>query len=149
MSIEYFQRKQAVFATVTEALKAIEDVALQMSVPERIEVLSALHDMFHVEPGDYVYEPKSQEKKGPRPQEGKYSSPALGVTAILTGSPVPLSAGDIVTALEDRIETTSKNPRDVIYSALAYLKKEGKIKQLENKAYQLARPADDEDLFAE
>lgn len=135
MSIEFFQRKRAVFEKVTEALEAIDSVARQMSVPERIEVLTALHDMFHVVPGDYEYEPKEKLESQTESKEGKFSSPARAVETLLLKSPVPLYASDIVKRLESEIDTTSKSPKDVIYSAIAYLKREGKIVQLDNKSY--------------
>ena len=150
MAFEAFQKKQRVLTELMEALKKIEDAVPELSAFEINELMTGMQklvgdelDQRRMAVAQLQFTPTPQFKL-PKTPEAEFPPPTKAVELLLaqTNQTGGLSANEIVTALEGKVKTNSDKPRDVIYSAIAHLKKEGRIVQLLNKNY---IPAEEED----
>lgn len=148
MSFEFLQRKQALLSELMEALNIIEKVLPSLSQDEREELWEGLNTLLEVTPVMV----DAGETKGlmniviAPTTTPKFPPPARAVELLLQSSPTGLFASDIVSALEGKIQTSSENPRDVIYSAIAFLKKKKAITQLPDKRYVIAEKKGEDEV---
>lgn len=150
MSFELIQRKKEALSELMDALFTIKKVFPALSEEERKDVFDGLCALFGAPP-PAASEPQAPGSEGRATTAAgavtivRFPPPARAVELLLEKSPVPLFANDIVSALEGKIQTSSQKPRDVIYSAIAFLKSKGTINQLPDKSYIFLRQSPDQD----
>lgn len=135
MAFEAFQRKQRVLNELMGALHKIEEILPELTVVEMEELSSGIDALISAEQAQRRNVLAHNTWSGTK-SATDLPAPTQAVEALLAQAPESgLSASEIVAALEGKIKTSSDKPRDVIYSAIAHLKKEGRITQLANKNY--------------
>ncbi|MFO0823187.1 MAG: hypothetical protein U0792_08710 [Gemmataceae bacterium] len=140
MPFEHFQRKQKVLNDLMEAVNTIQELLPDLTLDEMQNFLEGMESIISSERMSRRGGGVTFSVSTPRSRtEAELPSPAKAVEQLLaTASPAGMSANEIVNALEGKVKTSSEKPRDVLYSAIAWLKNSNKLRQLPSKNYILA-----------
>lgn len=136
MSLESLERKHKALAAVIAAYRAFADALAELPPAWATEVRAELGAtaLEHVDgPRARNVEKPALEAESEETPPGPYEA----IKELLSEHPSGLRPSEIVAALADRISTTSKNPKKLLYSAIIGLRRQGKIAKTAEGKYRL------------
>lgn len=129
MGFELFQRKQQAFNELMQAIERIKSVLPLLSSDETQALMDGLKDAIESHRAAGATERVSGAQPVIVGNAGTLPPPGAAVESLVLEHPEGLRAREIIDRLLGKIETASDDPKAVLYSALAFLKRNKRIVQ--------------------